>query len=237
VLKPVNRHKLHEEITHQIETKILNGEFPPGHRLPAERDLAEEFTVNRSTVREGLKKLEALGLLSILHGDGIYVRDYREAGNLELLKSLFLTPGPRLFALLDGLLEIRTTIVPPMAGHAARNRNEEELGELENAVNNDTLSLQEKDLLIHRIIARSSGNMAFIFILNYFNDIFRRFGHLYFEDNENRELTIRFHRDILTAIREKNSLLAEKIMKEVLITTWKNIMKHVQRGTDYETLS
>ena len=230
MLQPVNRHRLHDDIILQLQEKILRGEFPPGYKLPPERDLAVEFGVNRSTVREALKKCEALGLLSILHGDGIYVRDYRETGNLELLKSLFLTANKQVPELLDGLMQLRSIIVPPMAAHAASNRNSSELDELDLTIKNNDITLQEKDLLIHRIIARASGNMAYIFLLNYFNDIFRGFGDLYFSKPENREMTIRFHRDILAAIREKNSDRAQKVMKEVLVRSREAVMENIIKG-------
>ena len=230
MLQPVNRHRLHDDIILQLQEKILRGEFPPGYKLPPERDLAVEFGVNRSTVREALKKCEALGLLSILHGDGIYVRDYRETGNLELLKSLFLTANKQVPELLDGLMQLRSIIVPPMAAHAASNRNSSELEELDLTIKNNDITLQEKDLLIHRIIARASGNMAYIFLLNYFNDIFRGFGDLYFSKPENREMTIRFHRDILAAIREKNSDRALKVMKEVLVRSREAVMENIIKG-------
>jgi DNA-binding FadR family transcriptional regulator len=47
-----------------------------------------QLNVNRHTLREALRKLDALDLVSIRQGDGIYVRDFRESGNLELLKYL-----------------------------------------------------------------------------------------------------------------------------------------------------
>lgn len=54
---------------------IRRGDFKPGSRLPSERRLTELFAVSQPTAREALRTLEAMGLVSIQHGSGIYVTD------------------------------------------------------------------------------------------------------------------------------------------------------------------
>ena len=50
-----------DEVADRLQAEILRGKFRPGDRLPTERELAEQLCVNRSSVREGLKKLQQLG--------------------------------------------------------------------------------------------------------------------------------------------------------------------------------
>lgn len=71
-----------------IERAILSGELAPGERLPAERALAERLGVNRTTLRAALRVLETHGLVSVRHGSGYAVRDYRAAGGPDLLPAL-----------------------------------------------------------------------------------------------------------------------------------------------------
>lgn len=52
------------------------------------RELAEQFGVNRITVREALRKLESMGMVEIKHGSGIFVKDFLESGSLELARYL-----------------------------------------------------------------------------------------------------------------------------------------------------
>ena len=52
---------LHEEVAEQLRDAILDGRFRAGQKLPPERELAAEFQVNRTSVREAIKVLEGLG--------------------------------------------------------------------------------------------------------------------------------------------------------------------------------
>jgi DNA-binding GntR family transcriptional regulator len=54
---------LHEQVAATITNQIGTGDLPPGGRLPAEAELAEEFGVARSTVREALRRLEESGTI------------------------------------------------------------------------------------------------------------------------------------------------------------------------------
>jgi len=66
--------RLYQSIAAEIVALIEKGEFPPGSRLPGERDLAERLGVSRVTVREAEIALEAQGLITIKTGSGVYVK-------------------------------------------------------------------------------------------------------------------------------------------------------------------
>ena len=78
---------LPDEVVAQIRRKILDGSFAPGERLPAEREIASSLRVNRSSIREALKKLEQLRLVEIQRGSGARVRDAEHA-SFEIVSSL-----------------------------------------------------------------------------------------------------------------------------------------------------
>ncbi len=71
-----------------LRDAILSGELPPGTRLPPERRLAEEYGVNRVSVRSALGRLAASRLVTVRQGSGYVVRDYREVAGPELLPGL-----------------------------------------------------------------------------------------------------------------------------------------------------
>ena len=63
-----------EQVRNQLLVAIQRGDFPPGSLLPSERVLCETFGVSRVSVREAISGLEAVGLVSVHHGRGAFVR-------------------------------------------------------------------------------------------------------------------------------------------------------------------
>jgi GntR family transcriptional repressor for pyruvate dehydrogenase complex len=69
------RLKLYQRLAQDLEHAIMTGQFAPGSRLPAERELAEKFQVSRPTIREAMIALEIRQLVEVRHGSGVYVAD------------------------------------------------------------------------------------------------------------------------------------------------------------------
>src|SRR5215467_13055063 len=72
-LQAVEPRRLYRQIADQIARLIASGEFPPGARLPAERELATSLGVSRASVREAIISLEMGGLVEVRVGTGIFV--------------------------------------------------------------------------------------------------------------------------------------------------------------------
>jgi DNA-binding FadR family transcriptional regulator len=105
------RRLLPSEVAAQIRAKILDGSFAPGDRLPPERELASQLNVNRSSIREALKKLEELRLVDIQQGSGTRVRSTEDA-SFELLWTLVVPAGPENVTWIRELLELREVLLP-----------------------------------------------------------------------------------------------------------------------------
>lgn len=105
------RRLLPSEVAAQIRAKILDGSFAPGDRLPPERELASQLHVNRSSVREALKKLEELRLVDIQQGSGTRVRPTDQA-SFELVWTLVFPAGPENVTWIRELLELREVLLP-----------------------------------------------------------------------------------------------------------------------------
>ena len=225
-IDPITKKRLYEEIVNQLQTKILKGELKAGEKLSPERDLAKSFEVNRSTVREAIKKLELLGLVNIYHGDGIYVKNYLESGNLEILKSLLKLEGGLNNSTISDLLKIRILLIPEMTKYAAKNISDKLITKIEKilSIENTSFTPLEKDLKIHHIIAEASNNIFYIFILNFFNELFRENGDIYFSQKENILKTEKFHYDILESLKNKDEEKSAKIMKDILEYTMSAII-------------
>ena len=144
--------RLYQSIAAELLKLIESGEFPPGSRLPGERDLAERFGVSRVTVREAEIALEAQGWLAIRTGSGVYVRQRDEAaGALPDVTAFDVTAA-------------RLVIEAEAAALAAKRIPDAEVGELEALVREMSRSdasdraAGEADRAFHLGIARISGN-------------------------------------------------------------------------------
>lgn len=224
------RSRLYERVAAIILKRIIKGEIPVGDKLPTERNLALLFDVNRSTVREALKKLESLEVIEIRHGDGVYVKDYLGSPSLDLVSALFYLDDTLDADILMTLLEVRLILVPEMAARAASRRTGEHLEELRKAAyESEDLSVLERDMMVHHTIARASGNILYLILLNFFNRFFVEFGHLYFDIEENSRRSVRFHRDIYEAIRLADAELSRKVMHDVLAYAEQAIRAYITR--------
>ena len=106
--KPPARRRLHEDVAEQLRDAILDGRFPAGQRLPPERELATEFRVNRTSIREAIKVLEGLGLIVVRQGDGATVQPLVDV-SLDVLGAMIFHGGRLDLAL---LAEMREVIMP-----------------------------------------------------------------------------------------------------------------------------
>ncbi|MDR4889533.1 GntR family transcriptional regulator [Fredinandcohnia sp. QZ13] len=72
-INPIKRVTLTEQVLEQVASWITSNELKPGDKLPNERLLAEEFGVNRGRIRESLRALALIGLITIKPGEGSFV--------------------------------------------------------------------------------------------------------------------------------------------------------------------
>ncbi|MDA8193923.1 MAG: FCD domain-containing protein [Thermaerobacter sp.] len=106
---------LRDQIVQGILAKIEEGTLTVGDRLPTERDLAIAFNVSRTTVRDALRTLVGLGVLSIQHGKGIFIQgDEGIAMGNALWAPLVVKPDT-----VAALFEVRKTLETAAAGWAA----------------------------------------------------------------------------------------------------------------------
>ena len=153
--------RLYHTVANKILELIDSGVFPPGTRLPGERDLAEKFGVSRVAVREAEIALQAQGRLEIKVGSGAYVLD----GSKSLLNGL---PKVGPFE----LTEARALFEAESAALAAPIITDETLEELENYISimsgkiSNNMTPDEADAAFHNTIARATNNHAIMFVID-----------------------------------------------------------------------
>lgn len=128
----VNKQRISGEIVDYLRKSIIRGELAPGEKLPPERELAEKLGTNRNTLREATRILEASRLVSVKHGGGVSVRNFREEGGIGLAAHFLADapPGPERARFLADLLFFRKTLLVACAELCARNRNEQDAATL-----------------------------------------------------------------------------------------------------------
>ena len=153
--------RLYHSVADQIKKLINDGAFPPGSRLPGERELAERFDVSRVTIREAEIALQALGYLQIKTGSGVYVLDVTEKQNGGL-------PNITAFE----LTEARSLFESEAAALAARQIDDDALRRLDDLIVRmsstdpaDDEDSQLADREFHQLIAVSSGNAAVQYVV------------------------------------------------------------------------
>jgi GntR family transcriptional regulator, transcriptional repressor for pyruvate dehydrogenase complex len=127
--RPPARRRLHEDVAEQLRDAILDGRFAAGRKLPPERELAAEFGVNRTSVREAIKVLEGLGLVSVRQGDGATVRSLVDA-SLDVLAPMIFHGGRVDGALLAEFGEVMMPLLLEMARLAIERRRPADLATL-----------------------------------------------------------------------------------------------------------
>lgn len=123
---PPARRRLHEDVAEQLRDAILSGRFPAGHRLPPERELATEFQVNRTSVREAMKVLEGLGLVTIRQGDGATVQPLVDA-SLDVVGAMVFRRGHLDVAMLNEIYEVVMPLLLDMGRLALARRTPDDL--------------------------------------------------------------------------------------------------------------
>ena len=127
----VKSRRLFEEVCEQVRDQIASGALKPGDKLPAERDLALQFGISRSAVREALRSLEFAGLIRLQKGvkGGSFVLG-NEMGLVNSFENMFSVGRLTLQELTEARIEIQDTVTRL----AVRNRTAQDIKVLEKDV-------------------------------------------------------------------------------------------------------
>ena len=162
LLESIAPRRLPDVIAEQIVEAIRKGALKPGDRLPTEQVLARQLGVGRTSVREGLQKLQTLGLIDVRKGRGAFVAERDQADATEVFARW--TAEYR-FAI-EELLEVRIALESQAAGIAAVRAAGSQLDELDRlhrahrlaGEQRDTREIVGTDERFHEAVFEASGN-------------------------------------------------------------------------------
>lgn len=183
--------RLYQNIADKIAKSIESGDFGVGARLPAERELAEQYGVSRPTVREALVALEIAGMVEVRTGSGTYVCPKSRKNTSKKTKRVE-DAGPSAFELISA----RRMIEPSIAAHAASCATKKDIISISNAMTKFEENWHgthweklEADRAFHMSIAEATHNA---FMVKFLEELWiGMFGPIFAVLSERSKLTSR----------------------------------------------
>ena len=206
--------RLYRNVMKKLQQLIDGGEYPPGGRLPPERELAERFEVSRPTVREAIIALEALNLVEVKTGSGVYVLSSSSRSNgIDMSISAF------------ELTEARALIEGEAAGLAATMITDEQLLELEQALVEMAAESEATDQIseiadqkFHHVISEATQNKMLSSVIDDLWNIRNNSPtvHKAYESicSSDSKALVQEHQDIFDALARRDPAAARTAMHE-----------------------
>lgn len=220
----VQTKKIYELVAEQIRDRIQRGEVKPGERLESVEQLAKRFQVGRSTIREALSALRAMGLVDIRQGEGTFVTGFNLSRLAEPIGDFVKINKKEMLE----FFEVRKIIEAGAASIAASKRKPEHLDAMKasldamgKATGKDNLG-EAADANFHIAIAEATQNSVLLKMMNQIADTLRdtmresRRLWLFSEDSTLERLS-QEHTAIYRAIEEQNPPLAQQLMLAHLV--------------------
>lgn len=216
----LRRARLSDEVLTVLVQRVLEGTYPAGGRLPAERVLAAELGVTRTSLREALRQMESMGVVRIRHGAGIFVLDWTLEPTMRFVQFLAasgLGMDPQFLLSFD---EVRRFFAVQMLELAAERATDEDLDRIQAVLdsypqdNTRALLEGEWDFRFHREIARATKNPIFVYLLNTVRDTFASLRSIYLSlDAEVSQSVSDLNRELLAALRNRDGARAVAVLE------------------------
>jgi GntR family transcriptional regulator, transcriptional repressor for pyruvate dehydrogenase complex len=213
-LAPIARPTLTDQIVERITAFILDASMRPGDKLPSERELMVRLGVGRSSLREAIKTLSAIGIVDVQIGDGMYVG----SGQTAVLTK------PLSWGLLIGehnireVIEARRTVETELCALAASRATDEELATISGhyqamrASGDDAEAFTEADQQFHLAIAAAARNGVLYHVLDMLRHVVRVWIFKTFSEFPDRVAGFDEHAAIEAALRARDPDAARQAM-------------------------
>ncbi|WP_071705935.1 FadR/GntR family transcriptional regulator [Murdochiella vaginalis] len=209
---------------------VHDGIFLPGERLPSERDLAEKLNVSRTSIREALKALSFVDVVTILPGNGTFLTDDTEL--IEKIRAKYSSSITSKGITYRQAYEVRRIVEAEMCALSAQRANHEDIfaikmnvDEMEKALQkNDMTRFHSIDMEFHLIIGKSTHNPLLADISSYYLDKLTE----NMPTLEQAKLVLAQHKAIYLAIKSKDIQGAREYAEEHL--------KQVRKDLDLSSL-
>ncbi len=226
-MHPVKRKEdLTAKLLATFKQLISEGTLHPGVRLPAERDLATNLKVSRGSLRQALKMLEVMGVVSQRVGDGTYLNAAAPSILAEPMEFLILLDG----ITMEELMDARLIVEPELAARAAGRATPARIAQLRESLTRMKAcrgrhpELIEEDLRFHQIIFQMAENRVCSVMFSIVHQSLHKLMEITSQMVE-LEHTLRLHNRIVQAIRRQDPDEARARMHAHLIDA-KGLLLH-----------
>lgn len=226
MLEPIDTKFLYREVQRRMKDHIIARSLHPGDRLPPEGEITRMLGVSRNVVREALKALEAVGVVEIRKGAGIYVAQFDAAKYVEQYAYSLIVDG-------IGSKEmwgVRRALELAFIGEAAQRIGQRDLEELDGLIQEmkDEIeaggSAKLPGLRIHQVAYRCLENSVLQGLLDTFAEYWTRVYEevLGAETPEVRSMDLERHQRLVDALHHHDGEAAKAALDEELsdIPSW-----------------
>lgn len=213
---------LSTQVSRKLGRRIVALNYKPGQLIEKEDELAEQYHVSRSVIREAVKTLVSKGLLEVRQGIGTKVRPREYWGLLDDEVLAWHQSAPLNTQFLQHLIEIRLVFEPKAARWAAERAGVQQVAEIQAAfkrMEDEKGSVEEfvvADALFHCSILRAAQNEFLKTIKGVVFSALLNSIRLSNQDPRDNESSIPFHLEVYEAIANKHADLAEELMEKLL---------------------
>lgn len=213
--KAVQPSRLYEQIVRQIEEAVIQGTLKEGDQLPAERELAQQFGVSRTAVREAIKTLHEKGLVEALAGRGTFVTDGKSNSMRQSLDRIVKSGQENGIA---SLIEFREILEPEIAALAATRAGGQDIAAMQEAVRimdgaqQDAEVFIEADLDFHLALAEAAANPLVLSLIDSIVGLLREQRLSMFHSADSPARGQLHHRRILDTIMRRDPEAAREAM-------------------------
>ena len=204
--------------TDALLAMIARGEYKAGDRLPTEKELTEMFSVSRVTIREAIKRLNSLGMVTIRQGDGTYLNQTDANSVVRPLMSTMVLSDLSIEEIYDARLFVEVGNVRL----AARNRTEQDLNDLKELLQRMEKALDPYvsesfsflDNRFHEMIGKISGNYVLSSTYSALEQLLQYYINTTNHSFETAKTSMFHHQHIVSYIEERNEYLAGVTMEQ-----------------------
>ena len=205
--------RVYHNIFEDLQQRIRQGNWLPGERMPSITQLAGELRASAGSIREALRALQSIGMVTIEHGSGVYVTGKRPATELS---SHFQNVSKDLVI---ALAETRWILEPELAALAAERATNEELAQIEGLTQQMEEAYRlgdnfaELDVRFHQQIACSARNPILCQTMQSISDLFLESRKTIILDPSAMLRALRYHALIADMLTQRNASQARLLMQ------------------------
>jgi GntR family transcriptional repressor for pyruvate dehydrogenase complex len=218
MFEQLKKDRLYELIVDRIRQSILTGEMRPGHQLPTEPELSEQFGVSRTVVREAIRALRSQGLVEVTPGRGTFITQPPMETITNSLQILFTLEDRSP----EELIAARRILEVPLARMAAENIQPAGIATLKNLLSHMRESVDDAEEFIHydtefhAELACATQNRVLMLMIEPILAMMRSSREAAMRVHDMAERALTFHDRIFAAMEMGDSEAAGQAMQEHL---------------------